>query len=68
MSISEWIGIGQLIAAFGILIVLAQAVKRMGEASDQRNKQLDRMEEQSKALVDGLKQQTAALEKLLARS
>ncbi len=56
--------ISSLIGVAGLSLVF-YGLRQMRVASDTRNRQLDRMEEQSAVIMDGLRAQMAALNRLL---
>ena len=56
--------ISSLIGVAGLSLVF-YGLRQMRVASDTRNRQLDRREEQSAVIMDGLRAQMAALNRLL---
>ena len=56
--------ISSLIGVAGLSLVF-YGLRQMRVAADTRNRQLDRMEEQSAVIMDGLRAQMAALNRLL---
>ena len=56
--------ISSLIGVTGLSLVF-HGLRLMRVASDTRNRQLDRMEEQSTVVMEGLREQMGALRKLL---